>query len=212
MADSLITQAYIERFTRELRLMAPGIRVKLEKAQSKKGNSPYKVSIDTGDGKRYKLEDILSEGEQRIVALAAFFADATGRDELTPIIIDDPISSLDLNYEDSATKRIVELAKERQVIVFTHRISLLVGISEACEVNSVAMKEVHIRSAMKGKGIPDFEDVYHGNVKAQLNGLKSRLLQVRELMKIPKNIGTALAEFASSLEFVSNGLLKTFYF
>ena len=181
MADSLITQAYIERFTRELRLMAPGIRVKLEKAQSKKGNSPYKVSIDTGNGKRYKLEDILSEGEQRIVALAAFFADATGRDELTPIIIDDPISSLDLNYEDSATKRIVELAKERQVIVFTHRISLLVGISEACEINSVAMKEVHIRSAMKGKGIPDFEDVYHGNVKAQLNGLKSRLLQAKEL-------------------------------
>ncbi|OUP58219.1 AAA family ATPase [Pseudoflavonifractor sp. An184] len=181
MADSLITQAYIERFTRELRLMAPGIRVKLEKAQSKKGNSPYKVSIDTGDGKRYKLEDILSEGEQRIVALAAFFADATGRDELTPIIIDDPISSLDLNYEDSATKRIVELGKERQVIVFTHRISLLVGISEACEGNNVAMKEVHIRSAMKGKGIPDFEDVYHGNVKAQLNGLKSRLLQAKEL-------------------------------
>lgn len=181
MADSLITQAYIERFTRELNLMAPGMRVKLEKAQSKKGNSPYKVSIDNGDGKKYKLEDILSEGEQRIVALAAFFADATGRDELTPIIIDDPISSLDLNYETSATKRIVELAKERQIIVFTHRISLLVGIREVCEANGVDMKEVHIRSAIKGKGIPDFEDVYHGSVKVQLNGLKDRLLQVRRM-------------------------------
>ena len=43
---------------------------------------------------------MLSEGEQRIVALAAFFADATGRNEQTPIIIDDPISSLDYNYEE----------------------------------------------------------------------------------------------------------------
>lgn len=181
LADLLITQAYIERFTKELAQMAPGIKVKLEKAQSQKGNSPYKVSIDNGDGKKYKPEDILSEGEQRIVALAAFFADATGREDLTPIVIDDPISSLDLKYEDSATKRIVKLAKERQVIVFTHRISLLVGISEACETNGVTMKEVHIRSAVKGKGVPDFEDIYHGNVKAQLNGLKGRLSQAKKM-------------------------------
>lgn len=86
-----------------------------------------------------------------------------------------------MKYEDSATKRIVKLAKERQVIVFTHRISLLVGISEACETNGVTMKEVHIRSAVKGKGVPDFEDIYHGNVKAQLNGLKGRLSQAKKM-------------------------------
>lgn len=181
LADLLITQAYIERFTKELAQMAPGMKVKLEKAQSKKGKSPYKVSIDNGDGKKYRLEDILSEGEQRIVALAAFFADASGREDFTPIIIDDPISSLDLNYEDNATKRIVELAKKRQVIVFTHRISLLVGISEACKSNEVEMKEVHIRGAAKGKGIPDFKDIYRGNVKAQLNGLKGRLSQAKKM-------------------------------
>ena len=180
LADSLITQAYIERFTKELALLAPRIKVKLQKAPSQKGNSPYKVTIDTDNGKKYKPEDILSEGEQRIVALAAFFADATGREEFTPIIIDDPISSLDLNFEESATKRIVEIAKTRQVIVFTHRISLLVGIGEACEVNGVPIKEMHIRSAAKGKGIPDFADTYHGKVKSQLKGLKDKLIQVKK--------------------------------
>lgn len=103
-----------------MRKLAPHLRVKLEKGQSSKGKSPYKVVLDTEDKARKHPQDILSEGEQRIVALAAFFADATGRDELTPIVIDDPISSLDYNYEESATKRIVELAKNRQVIVFTH--------------------------------------------------------------------------------------------
>ena len=113
--------------------------------------------------------------------MAAFFADATGRDELTPIIIDDPISSLDLNFEESATKRIVEIAKTRQVIVFTHRISLLVGMGEACNANDVPVKEMHIRSAAKGKGIPDFEETYHGKVKAQLGGLKDRLVKARKM-------------------------------
>ncbi len=36
-------------------------------------------------------------------------------EELIPqLIIDDPISSLDLNYELNATQRIVEIARERK--------------------------------------------------------------------------------------------------
>lgn len=72
LANALITQAYIDRFTEELSKMARNIKVKLEKAASQKGNSPYKVTMDACDSKKYKPEDILSEGEQRIVALAAF--------------------------------------------------------------------------------------------------------------------------------------------
>ena len=181
LANALITQAYIDRFTEELSKMARNIKVKLEKAASQKGNSPYKVTMDACDSKKYKPEDILSEGEQRIVALAAFFADATGREDCTPIIIDDPISSLDLNYEESATKRIVEIANNRQVIVFTHRISLLVGMSEACAAENVPIKELHIRSALSGKGLPDFEDVYHGKVKGQLGGLKDKLSRAKKM-------------------------------
>ncbi len=181
LADLLITQAYIDRFTAELKILAPHVKVKLSKGASQKGNSPYKVSIDSDSGIKCKPEDILSEGEQRIVALAAFFADATGRDDSTPIIIDDPISSLDLNYEESATRRIVELAASRQVIVFTHRISLLVGIGEACEANNVNMQEAHIRSANRGKGIPESEEVYHGKIKSQLNALKTKVDRTRNI-------------------------------
>jgi energy-coupling factor transporter ATP-binding protein EcfA2 len=69
--------------------------------------------------------DILSEGEARIVALAAFLADVTGCDSNNPFIFDDPISSLDQTYEEKTVKRLVELSENRQVIVFTHRLSLL---------------------------------------------------------------------------------------
>ncbi len=171
LAKALITDAYINRFTRELQKLAPRIKVKLDKAPSQKGSTPYKVSIDTDSGIRCKPEDILSEGEQRIVALAAFFADATGRESKTPLIIDDPISSLDLLYEEKATDEIVRLASERQIIVFTHRISLLVGMREACKSAGIPFSNHHIRSTRKGNGLPDFEDEYTGDLKAQLKGL-----------------------------------------
>ena len=180
LADTLITDAYIERFICELSVLAKRLKVKLEKAQSQKGSTPYKISIDTDTGIKCRPEDILSEGEQRIVALAAFFADATGRTAQTPLIIDDPISSLDYNYEDSATKRIVELAKQRQVIVFTHRISLLVGLKDLCEEENVQFTENRIRSAVKGKGVPDFEGNYYGKIPSQLNELLGRIAQIKK--------------------------------
>lgn len=183
LAGELLSKAYIDRFTRELRQLAPKVKVRLEKGTSKKGSSPFKISIDTDFEGKFKTEDVLSEGEQRIVSLAAFFADATGRDSQTPIIIDDPISSLDYNYEEAATKRIVQLAKDRQVIVFTHRISLLAGISNLCEENGVQYSERRIRSGVKGKGIPDFEGDYYGRILGQLKEiLSARIPRIRNLL------------------------------
>ena len=179
LADQLISEAYIERFANELKLLAPKLKVKIEKGQSTKGKSPYRVVLDTEDKMRKNPQYVLSEGEQRIVALAAFFADATGRNECTPIVIDDPISSLDNNYEEAAAKRIVELSKERQVIVFTHRISLLIGLGDCCDKENVKFSEQHIRGALSGKGIPDFADVYHGKIANQLNGLIDRIRETK---------------------------------
>lgn len=180
LAETLISQAYIQRFNSEINLLAHGLKVKLERVQSQKGQSPYKIVLDSSNKLRSHPETVLSEGEQRIVALAAFFADATGRYEHTPVIIDDPISSLDYNYEEAATKRIVELAKHRQVIIFTHRISLLVGLSEQCKNNQVQFYERYIRSTKLGNGVRDFEDVYHGNITKQLNGLANRVQQLKK--------------------------------
>ena len=68
---------------------------------------------------------VLSEGEQRIVSLAAFLADVGSKPNSAPFIFDDPISSLDQTYEEHTAKRLVSLSENRQVIVFTHRLSLL---------------------------------------------------------------------------------------
>ena len=83
------------------------------------------VLVDS-KGNLVSPQDILSEGENRVASLAAFFAESSGRQENVPLIFDDPISSLDYNYENLVIDRLTQAATRRQVIVFTHRISMVV--------------------------------------------------------------------------------------
>jgi hypothetical protein len=64
--------------------------------------------------------EVLSEGEQRALALAAFFTEVAVTDGSGPIVIDDPVSSLDRERGLRVAARIVAEANKRQVIVFTH--------------------------------------------------------------------------------------------
>lgn len=92
-----------------------------------------RVSLDfpgrEGEARRRKLltpehglGEILSEGEQKVIALADFLAEASLKPDKSPIIMDDPVTSLDHRRLQHVVDRLVELSRERQVIVFTHDI------------------------------------------------------------------------------------------
>lgn len=68
------------------------------------------------------LGDILSEGEQKALALADFLAEASLKPDRSPIVLDDPVTSLDHKRLQYVVDRIVDLSHERQVIVLTHDI------------------------------------------------------------------------------------------
>ncbi len=124
LAELLITEAFVQRFNDELkRLRAGNINVELAKTKTTKGRVLHKLRLCGTRG--CGLEDVLSEGEFRIIAIAAFLADVAGKAGVTPFVFDDPISSLDQDYEEAVVQRLVDLANDRQVIVFTHRLSLL---------------------------------------------------------------------------------------
>lgn len=63
---------------------------------------------------------VLSEAEQRMCALAYFFAELHHSGSTSGIVFDDPVSSLDHNHRTAVARRIVEESAGRQVIVFTH--------------------------------------------------------------------------------------------
>ncbi len=68
------------------------------------------------------IDEFLSEGEQRSVALADFFAEIGTDDVNAPVIFDDPVNSMDDLRRDKLAQRIYEESQERQLIVFTHDI------------------------------------------------------------------------------------------
>ena len=67
---------------------------------------------------------VLSEGEQKVIAIADFLAEASMRLSPSPVIFDDPVNSLDYRRVREVAARIAALAGERQVVVFTHSIWL----------------------------------------------------------------------------------------
>ena len=126
-----LSTGYKERFHFELKKLG-GSRLKVEPIiiSEGKGKISFKLAIKEALVQT-ATNSVLSEGENRIVALAAFLADITGSGQPTPFVFDDPVSSLDQEFEELVVERLVELAKTRQVIVFTHRLSLLVLVEEA---------------------------------------------------------------------------------
>lgn len=83
---------------------------------------------------KYKPSKILSEGEQKVLAIADFLAEARLTGITAPVIFDDPVSSLDHRRINEVAQRVTSLAETTQVIVFTHDIffaSTLLTLMEA---------------------------------------------------------------------------------
>ena len=81
----------------------------------------------------HNIDEILSEGEQRAIALGAFLAELSLADHSCGIIFDDPVSSLDHWRRQHVARRLAEEAKKRQVIVFTHDTSFLGQLRDEIE-------------------------------------------------------------------------------
>lgn len=178
LSEELITEDFVRRFSSELRGIAGNsIDVKLKQQRAGKGKTPYKVVLIDNEGKEISPQDVLSEGENRATSLAAFFAEASGRPEQAPLIVDDPISSLDYEFEKKVIQRLVHAATERQVIVFTHRISMVVGIYEFAKKTGVDYTERRLLADKDCKGVPTELSLIGGKLPAQLNNLINTNLQ-----------------------------------
>jgi energy-coupling factor transporter ATP-binding protein EcfA2 len=148
VAERVITHAYVGRFNRELlALGATRVKVELVKTKAEKGKVLHRLQLKGVKGKQ-TLDKVLSEGERRVVALAAYLADLTEKPSNAPFIFDDPISSLDQTWEERTIDRLVQLSETRQVIVFTHRLSFMGLIDERAD----DMTSVHIRQEPWGAG------------------------------------------------------------
>lgn len=95
---------------------------------------------------------VLSEAEQRMCALAYFFAELHQSGSASGIVFDDPVSSLDHNHRTAVARRIVEESALRQVIVFTHDAVFFGELNTLCGDAglSPSVKSISYRAAGPG--------------------------------------------------------------
>lgn len=185
IGKSELAGGFVERFNAELKALGGTfIPVTLTHKMEGKGVLSFSIGLD-GANAKVRSREVLSEGEQRVVSLAAFMADVTGTDRSLPVIFDDPISSLDQRFEEAVGARLIRLAQSRQVIVFTHRLSMGVLIEHAAKTQgdavSVAVEVVAIERKGKEAGVPATIKVFAQSPKAGFHDLDSK---VRAAMKM----------------------------
>jgi len=102
----------------------------------------------------------------------------------TPFVFDDPISSLDHNYEEAVVQRLCAIASGRQVIIFTHRLSLLAMVQDYAKKVSIKPEIICIREEPWGTGEPGKTPLQAQKPLQALNSLiDSELPKAKKLYK-----------------------------
>ena len=152
----VVTQQLKTAFQEELnRLKFKHVEVELKEAGGQTGNFYHKLILTRAPG--VELPKVVSEGESRCLAIAAFFAELSTADDTSAILLDDPVSSFDYKWRDSVAQRLVAEAKKRQVIVFTHDIVFLHLLREYAKQDGVESLDQHVRQEQIGAGVCDAE-------------------------------------------------------
>lgn len=116
-----------------------------------RGKAKQQVKLNTAGSER--VGDVLSEGEQRALALATFMAEVSLVPGHGAIIFDDPMSSLDHARRERVARRLVAEARTRQVIVFTHDLAFANHLADESARQSVAATAMSVRRLNERAGL-----------------------------------------------------------
>ncbi len=121
-------------------------------ASARKGAVERVVGLNSSQGK-VSAGAVLSEGEHRAVALAAFLAELAVSGRSSPIVLDDPVSSLDHIRRGYVATRMAEESAFRQVIILTHDLPFLLMLEEACGTAQVPFTRIFLERGSDGFGV-----------------------------------------------------------
>lgn len=151
-SEDLVNKNFEGLFADECaRLRAPGVALTF---QGRSGQAQRKKVVAT-----YKPSSVLSEGEQKVLAIADFLAESRMRETKAPLVFDDPVTSLDYRRLDEVAARIQQLAETHQVIVLTHNIMFASALISARQNKKLRAKIYEVRDGGATKGVlaPDVE-------------------------------------------------------
>jgi energy-coupling factor transporter ATP-binding protein EcfA2 len=165
-----VTRQILDQFTRETERLNLQ-KVTLNDLGGQKGQLNQKPGLLGATHRAATAPAVLSEGEQTALGLAGFFTEATLDESESALIFDDPVTSLDHVRRDKVAMRLAQLARDRQVIVFTHDVSFVVDLARAAAEEGVSLAERSIERRGNQPGVclttfpwkaKDFNSRIHG--------------------------------------------------
>jgi hypothetical protein len=142
-----------------------------------------RIRLHLNNASDVAVGSVLSGGEQRRLALAMYLAEATVSDMQGPLVLDDPISSVDHNGRRHVARTLVELARERQVVVFTHDLVFIQRLQTYARHRDVPCLTQHIRRLDGRPGFVEEGLPWQGKTaKQRLGVLRDRLPRLRRLV------------------------------
>ncbi len=152
VTKAVVSQKLKKSFQDELgNLSFRHVEVELKELGGADGVFYHKLVLTRAPG--VELPKVVSEGEQRCLSIAAFFAELSTADDPSGIVFDDPVSSLDFQWRNGVARRLVQESKTRQVIVFTHDVVFLLSLRQYAEELGVEPLDQHVRHQSKGAGV-----------------------------------------------------------
>ncbi|MFS0866047.1 AAA family ATPase [Microbacterium sp. 179-B 1A2 NHS] len=145
-SEDLVNKNFETLFAEECsRLRAPQVALRF---QGRSGQAQRKKAVAS-----YRPSAVLSEGEQKVLALADFLAESRMRGTKAPLIFDDPVTSLDYRRLDDVAARIQNLAETHQVVVLTHNIMFASALMATRQNKKLRTKVYEVRDGGEAKGI-----------------------------------------------------------
>lgn len=176
-----IVERMKEHFTNELaKLYASSQRV-LMTTYVRSGQECQRMDLE---GASEKAANVLSEGEQKIVALAGFFALLDVMSSESTVVLDDPVTSLDHKWREVVARRIVEEAHRRPVVVFTHEPLFCVRLSSLADEAKVQYTYRTVYKRGSDAGIVSNElDWNASTAKKRIGILRNMVVDIRRKIK-----------------------------
>jgi energy-coupling factor transporter ATP-binding protein EcfA2 len=142
-SEELLNKDFAKRFEDEsVRLRAPNVTLNFPGRQGQVTRRKLVAS--------YKPSQVLSEGEQKALALADFLAEVTSVPASSPVVFDDPITSMDYRRIHEVSDRIIALSEHRQVIVFTHNIWFAAELLAKAEKQNLKYYDIRLEGSEVG--------------------------------------------------------------
>lgn len=168
--EKYVTDDYLRTFEAECKKLNASFDIEIV-SRGSSGQTLKKLQIKgTSPGK------VLSEGEQRAISIANFLTEVHMDGRNVGIVLDDPVCSLDHKRRSYIVARLLEEAKHRQVIIFTHEITFFMELKTEAERNNIDFTQETIRKMCNEPGDISHIIPWQGmNVKDRISKLKNDL-------------------------------------